>query len=379
MEQYQYVPQYTQQQYNSPTQEYYDLISPNETLQYNVPSSHSIPVQLPLASSIHTYNDNNHATTHTPHTNTQHTHNVAPHASYNDSIVVGVSGGGNEADILFIKKIDREIIKLNKSNLYVPCIELHESVLPLRRKIFGDNDAHTISSLNDLCELYNRLSQCSMNVDQLHQSIAYLQRAHHLTTYTHKLTQQRIQTLNNLACCYKRLNRCSTALELLREALCIILIDTTHLQYNDDMHYNESRATTHLNMCALLSQLGQHSQAIEHARASVLYCQKSLLPQSIDSHTTQQRVLERIATLAIAYHNLAVELEYTRDYGGALIWYEKALSLAHQHMCDNTSLIDNFTSSLQQAQQLSLQNKQSISTLSTTQQRNLLATYKHRD
>lgn len=56
----------------------------------------------------------------------------------------------------------------------------------------------------------------------------------------------------------------------------------------------ESPACTHLNMCAVLSQLARHEQALLHARSAI-----EILREEPNTNV-----------LAIAYHNLAVEQEH---------------------------------------------------------------------
>ena len=76
-----------------------------------------------------------------------------------------------------------------------------------------------------------------------------------------------------------------------------------------------SRADTHLNMCAVLSELGRHDVAYEHAKNAIMIVQGNLLMNYLPKRYLNQepKVLaeitfkDRIAVLAIAYHNLAVE------------------------------------------------------------------------
>jgi hypothetical protein len=62
----------------------------------------------------------------------------------------------------------------------------------------------------------------------------------------------------------------------------------------------ESLADTHLNLCAVLSQLGRHSEALEHILMSIVMLQEELLgPDKVKN-------AERMPVLAIAYHNMGV-------------------------------------------------------------------------
>lgn len=134
-----------------------------------------------------------------------------------------------------------------------------------------------------------------------------------------------VQTLNNLACCYRRMKKPRTALNLLRESLAIISAENgldgnihhLSLSFNCCMlmmiscDVSIGRAVTHLNMCAILSQLNRHAEALEHANAAVIHCQKQLLSTSLKdqlmSHHDQHALLtEKIVVLGVYYITLSI-------------------------------------------------------------------------
>ena len=79
-------------------------------------------------------------------------------------------------------------------------------------------------------------------------------------------------------------------------------------------------ADTHLNLCAVLSQLDRHEDALQHSMLSIILLQDefltTLLP--IVSRLNQSEESEppisdeRHAKLAIAFHNLGVEFEHLK-------------------------------------------------------------------
>ena len=149
--------------------------------------------------------------------------------------------------------------------------------------------------------------------------------------------------------------------------------------------------------------LVRHKEALEHAKAAVLHCQKQLLagqPQNVEArldtdtetdYTTEtdtdsesfahsSRTLlgkhgdskggrtsslaasraaqsaaltEKIVILGIAYHNLGVEEEFLKHYDACLEWYEKAYQLAIQHVGENQPITNTFAQSLSAAQKVS--------------------------
>lgn len=89
---------------------------------------------------------------------------------------------------------------------------------------------------------------------------------------------------------------------------------------------NSSKADTHLNICAVLSQLGRHDLAYHHAQNAIIIVQANLLKaflpkreklieteaQKQQDQEIEKNFKDRIAVLAIAYHNLAVEQEFLK-------------------------------------------------------------------
>ena len=107
-------------------------------------------------------------------------------------------------------------------------------------------------------------------------------------------------TYNNLACYYRRTGKVRTALSYLIKALELEL----------KLDNPKTLADTHLNLCAVLSQLDRHEDALQHSMLSIILLQdeflSTLLPKLKD--TDEELVNdERMAVLAIAYHNLGVE------------------------------------------------------------------------
>jgi hypothetical protein len=76
-------------------------------------------------------------------------------------------------------------------------------------------------------------------------------------------------------------------------------------------------ADTHLNLCAVLSQLDKHEDAQQHAMLSIILLQDEFLQIALQKFKKDEKEDrgkeehqisdERLAVLAIAYHNLGVE------------------------------------------------------------------------
>ena len=73
-----------------------------------------------------------------------------------------------------------------------------------------------------------------------------------------------------------------------------------------------------MNICAVLSQLGRHDLAFHHAQNAIIIVQANLLKAFLPKRDNdkvehiESNFKDRIAVLAIAYHNLAVEQEFLK-------------------------------------------------------------------
>mmetsp|Transcript_32618 Transcript_32618/g.49876 ORF Transcript_32618/g.49876 Transcript_32618/m.49876 type:complete len:124 (+) Transcript_32618:327-698(+) len=122
-------------------------------------------------------------------------------------------------------------------------------------------------------------------------------------------------TFNNMACYYRRIGKMRTALNFLQRALTI----------ESRLQRPETQADTHLNICAVLSQLNKHELALNHAMSAVILLQEMMLRRKLDPSSAQEDEFEdmplptgdgqppkeqnkdKVAVLAIAYHNMGVE------------------------------------------------------------------------
>ena len=117
-------------------------------------------------------------------------------------------------------------------------------------------------------------------------------------------------TFNNMACYYRRIGKMRTALNFLQRALTI----------ESRLQRPETQADTHLNICAVLSQLNKHELALNHAMSAVILLQEMMLRKKLDPASYNDDEFEdqsavqnkdtnkdKVAVLAIAYHNMGVE------------------------------------------------------------------------
>lgn len=121
-------------------------------------------------------------------------------------------------------------------------------------------------------------------------------------------------TCNNLGCYYKKTGKLNGALSYLRRALKMELELKTH---------EVTLAGTHLNICAILSKLEKHDKAVQHA-LSALDLINVLVSKTDPDKVTQ----DDYSVLAIAYHNVAVERDFLKQYEKAAAAFQQGHQIA---------------------------------------------------
>jgi len=141
-------------------------------------------------------------------------------------------------------------------------------------------------------------------------------------------------TWNNLACYYRRTGKLRTAVTFLERALAI-----------EEHTGNADAAQTHLNLCATLSQLQRHADALYHAQSALIRIYEILAPLMLSGELAPGNAdvgderHEQVTVLCIAYHNLAVEHEYLKNFESAVTTYAEGLRWASRFLSDGHQLV----------------------------------------
>eukprot|EP01052_Picozoa_sp_SAG31_P028235 SAG31_NODE_2709_length_5210_cov_2.333203_2_plen_210_part_00 len=106
-------------------------------------------------------------------------------------------------------------------------------------------------------------------------------------------------TLNNLGCFYKEMKRYHLALEYCKSALDI----ERKLPVPLDV---QSFASTHLNVCSILSNLRRHREALEHAQMALQLVESD--GDGLQSNTTEG-YSSPMSVRTVAYYNMSVQYE----------------------------------------------------------------------
>ncbi|KAF1325440.1 Tetratricopeptide repeat-containing domain, partial [Globisporangium splendens] len=216
---------------------------------------------------------------------------------------------------------------------YLKAFGCMERALVLRRHLFGADSPEVLHACKALAEMCNLLSMSFLQQDNCAVAIDLLKKAEILTKHH---PSGKATTLNNLACYYRRLGKLHAAMTCLKRAL----------EIEKKLQNVRNAADTHLNICAVLSQLGKHQNALEQAQEALIILQEEFFQskQTSPGHQEGKNVgpadakkknengetssssqqLDRVSVMCIAYHNIGVEQEFLKDYEDSVMSYKKA-------------------------------------------------------
>ena len=208
-----------------------------------------------------------------------------------------------------------------------------EEIVTIKKGVFGTDHIEFEKATEKLCEYLNLSAMIHLQKENFEVSIDCLRKAELVCQNS---LQFKSTTYNNLACYYRRIGKLRTALSYLIQALELEL----------KLEHPATLADTHLNLCAVLSQLDKHEDALQHSMLSVILLQDELLQVALaklKKSESKDVSEERLAVLTIAYHNMGVEFEHLKRLDEALKIYNKALKISTDYLQDNTQLVSNMT------------------------------------
>jgi tetratricopeptide (TPR) repeat protein len=131
---------------------------------------------------------------------------------------------------------------------------------------------------------------------------------------------QKCDILNILACAHRKTGKTQAAKKNLEAALDLVAYIR---EANADV------ASIYLNMCAILSNLNRHKDALEYGRTAVTIAEEVF---NRHRNLSDEKARNNLITiLAVGYHNLGVEEEHLRNYESSLEWYENAVKFLSNH------------------------------------------------
>lgn len=266
-----------------------------------------------------------------------------------------------DSDQSLLEMLSSTVACLKQKHMDLEALGCLEQSLWLKRRMFGVDNSVVQRALNEVVLSYNSVAMQYLAQAQFDQCLAMLRKAEAITAPGNfkKCQSLQILTFNNIGCCYRKLGKLKSALKYLKEAA----------QIGSTCAHVKNLSITHLNLCAIQSQLGRHDLALEHAQAAIFHTQEELVSMEARSYDSDRReedcdddsvgnggdsgsassdVLdaksreEKIISLAVAYHNLAVELEFNGRGEASLQWYKKALQLVWKYRESNAALCGSF-------------------------------------
>lgn len=249
-------------------------------------------------------------------------------------------------EYLALQNLDVQSVEYHRKNKYLEALECMEKALVIKQHFYGPESIEVSDACKVTGDLCNILAMSYLQKDQFHQSLQLLKKAEILTE---KDLQGQATTFNNLACYYRRNGKLHAAIMYLKKALAM----------EGRLQFITNAADTHINACAVLSQLGRHHQALEHAQSALfllqeelLQCTGSALPSATDMSEQSPQLTERYAVLAIAYHNTGVEQEFLKRFEQSVECYTRGLEVAEQFLGRNHVIFTTMKDSLEAAQKV---------------------------
>lgn len=204
-----------------------------------------------------------------------------------------------------------------------------ERGLYLRRRLHPEASQEVATACHRLCEVCNVAGTSLLSQGHLKGALELLKRGEQVADANQR---DKAITWNNLACYYRRTGKLRSAATLLERALEI-----------EEYAVPSAAAQTHLNLCATLSQLQRHADALYHAQSAMIRMYEILSPAMVagkfSTTPLKEEQFELVTVLVIAYHNTAVEHEYLKNYDGAVCAYTEGARWAEQFLGDGHQLI----------------------------------------
>lgn len=230
----------------------------------------------------------------------------------------------------------------------------------MKKEYFGEKSEGVIKSSNEAAIICNILSMSFLQKENFNVSLELLRKAESLTEEGDRF---RAVTYNNFACVFRRTKKLRSALSYLEKAL---EIEYNYLHFSDETVDEclqvSNPCDIHLNICAILSQMGKHELALQHAMKALILIQDELVNKldAIKQAGTEKKPEDRLIVLCIAYHNIAVEQEFLKQvsqlpclrflqYQASLNSYAKAAQSASKYLGEGHPMTQNLNEVLSQA------------------------------
>jgi len=169
-----------------------------------------------------------------------------------------------------INKLEEKASILKNAKKYLEALKKYEEVIQLKKESYGERNESTIRSSSEAAIVCNILSMSFLQkgnhwrLTKLLENYAVaLELLKKAEAFTDEGDRYRAVTYNNFACIFRRTKKLRSALSYLEKAL---EIEYNYLHFSqqsvDECLQISNPCDIHLNICAILSQMGKHELAL---------------------------------------------------------------------------------------------------------------------
>lgn len=174
-----------------------------------------------------------------------------------------------------IEALEQKAMTLKRQKKYLEALKKYEEVILLKRDCYGDRSETLIRSASEAAIICNILSMSFLQKENFQVSLELLHKA---VSLTEEGDRYRAVTYNNFACVFRRTKKLRSALSYLEKAL---EIEYNYLHFSeqavDECLQVSNPCDIHLNICAILSQMGKHELALQHSMKALILIQDELI------------------------------------------------------------------------------------------------------
>jgi len=174
-----------------------------------------------------------------------------------------------------IEALEQKAITLKRQKKYLDALKKFEEVILLKRDTYGERSETLIRSASEAAIICNILSMSFLQKENFQVSLELLHKA---VSLTEEGDRYRAVTYNNFACVFRRTKKLRSALSYLEKAL---EIEYNYLHFSeqavDECLQISNPCDIHLNICAILSQMGKHELALQHSMKALILIQDELI------------------------------------------------------------------------------------------------------
>ena len=220
-----------------------------------------------------------------------------------------------------------------------------EKSLNVNKEDYSTENDEFKKAMTELCEMYNDLASEMLEKGDPQNALILLRKAEGVGMDS----SCKVKTLNTLACYYRYIGKARIAENYLIKAL----------ELQSDL------SKTHLNLCAVLSELGKHEEAMLHAMQAVILMQDNI----ISAHKNPEKKYDP-SLMAIAYINLGVELEFLKRADEAIGFYKKAQNYGSNKLSPDHPITRNAMNAVNALSKKQAKNKNEPNKLKTSLPKN---------